>query len=162
MAVTTQFSRHFYVLVDLALCLLNPSIIAQNCFFVFEFTKRHCLYLQLFKGKFYSCHDVPSTLEVKNKSHCLSNSGNWVNNQYNFDHLAHVSKSISVLEVQLGLVYNWSSLLQVVNRLAASCELHAGLMQVVSSTCKSVNIKLQQVLSSLAPRIKHKTPRIKR
>ena len=32
---------------------------------------------------------------------------------------------------------------QVVNRLAASCELHAGLMQVVSSTCsKSANIKL--------------------
>ncbi len=28
-----------------------------------------------------------------------------------------------------------TSLLQVVNRLAASCELHAGLMQVVSSTC---------------------------
>ncbi len=39
-----------------------------------------------------------------------------------------------------------TSLLQVVNRLAASCELHAGLMQVVSSTCsKSANIKLQQV-----------------
>ena len=38
-----------------------------------------------------------------------------------------------------------TSLLQVVNRLAASCELHAGLMQVVSSTCsKSANIKLQQ------------------
>ena len=30
--------------------------------------------------------------------------------------------------------------------LAASCELHAGLMQVVSSTCsKSANIKLQEV-----------------
>ena len=39
-----------------------------------------------------------------------------------------------------------TSLLQVVNRLAASCELHAGLMQVVSSTCsESANIKLQQV-----------------
>ena len=39
-----------------------------------------------------------------------------------------------------------TSLLQVVNRLAASCELHAGLMQVVLSTCsKSANIKLQQV-----------------
>ena len=39
-----------------------------------------------------------------------------------------------------------TSLLQVVNRLAASCELHAGLMQEVSSTCsKSANIKLQQV-----------------
>ena len=39
-----------------------------------------------------------------------------------------------------------ASLLQVVNRLAASCELHAGLMQVVSSTfSKSANIKLQQV-----------------
>ena len=42
-----------------------------------------------------------------------------------------------------------TSLLQVVNRLAASCELHAGLMQVVSSTCsKSANIKLHQVLCS--------------
>ena len=39
-----------------------------------------------------------------------------------------------------------TSLLQVVNRLAASCEPHAGLMQVVSSTySKSANIKLQQV-----------------
>ena len=39
-----------------------------------------------------------------------------------------------------------TSLLQVVNRLAASCELHAGLMQGVSSTCgKSANVKLQQV-----------------
>ena len=39
-----------------------------------------------------------------------------------------------------------TSLLQVVNRFAASCELHAGLTQVVSSTCsKSANIKLQQV-----------------
>ena len=39
-----------------------------------------------------------------------------------------------------------TSLLQVVNRLAASCKLHAGLMRVVSSTCtKSANIKLQQV-----------------
>ena len=38
------------------------------------------------------------------------------------------------------------SLLQVVNRLAASCELHSGLTKVVSSTCsKSANIKLQQV-----------------
>ena len=37
-----------------------------------------------------------------------------------------------------------TSLLQVVNRLAASCELRAALMQVVSSTCsKSVNIKLR-------------------
>ncbi len=36
--------------------------------------------------------------------------------------------------------------LQVVNRLAASCELHAGLTQVVSSTfSKDANIKLQQV-----------------
>ena len=46
-----------------------------------------------------------------------------------------------------------TSLLQVLNRLAASCELHAGLMQIVSSTCsnettcsKSANIKLQQVV----------------
>ncbi len=39
-----------------------------------------------------------------------------------------------------------TSLLQVVDRLAASCELHAGLMQIVSSTCnKCANIKLQQV-----------------
>ena len=41
-----------------------------------------------------------------------------------------------------------TSLLQVVNRLAAqySCEMHAGLMYVVSSTrSKSANIKLQQV-----------------
>ena len=39
-----------------------------------------------------------------------------------------------------------TSLLQVVNRLAASCELRVGLMQVVSSTSsKSANIKLQQV-----------------
>ncbi len=39
-----------------------------------------------------------------------------------------------------------TNLLQVVNRLAASCELHAGLMQVVSSTCsKSEGITLQQV-----------------
>ncbi len=37
-------------------------------------------------------------------------------------------------------------LLHVVNRLAASCELHAGLMQVVLSTCsKPANVKLQQV-----------------
>ena len=42
-----------------------------------------------------------------------------------------------------------TSLLQVANRLAASCELHAGLMQVVSSTySKSANIKLQQVWCS--------------
>ena len=39
-----------------------------------------------------------------------------------------------------------TSLLQVVNRLAAICKLRAGLMQVVSSTSsKSANIKLQQV-----------------
>ncbi len=39
-----------------------------------------------------------------------------------------------------------TSLLQVVNRLAASCELYAGLMQVDSSTSsKSANIRLQQV-----------------
>ncbi len=39
-----------------------------------------------------------------------------------------------------------TSLLQVVNKLAATCELPAGLMQVVSLTCnKSANIKLQQV-----------------
>ena len=39
-----------------------------------------------------------------------------------------------------------ASLLHVVNRLAASCELHAGLMQVVSSTySKPTNIMLQQV-----------------
>ena len=39
-----------------------------------------------------------------------------------------------------------TSLLQVLKRVAASCELHAGLMQVVSSTCsKSANIKLQRV-----------------
>ena len=37
-----------------------------------------------------------------------------------------------------------TSMLQVVIRPAASCELHAGLRQVVSSTCsKSANIKLQ-------------------
>ncbi len=42
-----------------------------------------------------------------------------------------------------------TSLLQVVNRLAASCELHASLTPVVSSTCsKSANIKLQQVWCS--------------
>ncbi len=39
-----------------------------------------------------------------------------------------------------------TSLLQVDNRLAASCKLHAGLMQVVSSTnSKSANIKLRHV-----------------
>jgi hypothetical protein len=38
-------------------------------------------------------------------------------------------------------------LLQAVTRLAASCELQAGLMQVVSSTLrKSANIKLQQAM----------------
>ena len=42
-----------------------------------------------------------------------------------------------------------TSLFQVVNRLAASCELHTGLMQAVSSTCsKSANVKLQEVWCS--------------
>ena len=56
--------------------------------------------------------------------------------------LQQVSYHLCVRIACSGLII--TSLLQVVSRLAVSCELHAGLMQVVSLTCgKSVNIKWQ-------------------
>ena len=50
----------------------------------------------MFKGKFYSCSEVPNTVEIKNKSQCLLHSGKWSNNEYNFDHLARVSYCVVV------------------------------------------------------------------
>ncbi len=83
----------------------------------------------------------------------VSNNGSYIRNDYirvcifvlvvHRQKRASRNKSAITKPIYDGLMI---SLLQVVNILAASCELHAGLMQVVSSTCsKSANIKLQQV-----------------
>ena len=45
---------------------------------------------QLFKGMFYSCKEVLPYVEIQNKSQCLSNSGKWMNDEYNFDNLPRV------------------------------------------------------------------------
>ena len=79
LGVQVKSQYFFFILLLYLVCL--PVV-----FFVYQY-----LSLQLFKGKFYSCHDVLSTIEVKNKSDCLSNNGKWVNNEYNFDNLARVS-----------------------------------------------------------------------
>ena len=77
----------------------NVVLIAATFFTIFGI-----LGVQLFKGKFYSCHDVVSTIEVKNKSDCLSNNGNWLNNEYNFDNLARALLTLFVFATRDGWV----------------------------------------------------------
>ena len=88
------------------------------------------------------------------------NDRHWIKKVHGVIHLAHMhihnqkcascSKS-PIIEpisgcIRIACSGMITSLLQVVNTLAASCELHAGLMQVVLSTCnKSTNINFQQV-----------------